>query len=87
MAKHKLTPWFDGNVKPVRVGPYERDWNSDPDYKFTQREAMDVWDGHEWRVGLLLDRGAIVAGPVSWNQSKRWRGLAAPSTERRGEQA
>lgn len=38
----KLTPWFTGDQKPVRVGVYQRDLYGE-DVK-----AYSYWDGEVW---------------------------------------
>lgn len=70
MSEQELTPWFPGDVKPVRVGLYQREWDlaanlNDPDY----------WDGKQWRYN----------GPGGWRagrQDRRWRGLASDPAKR-----
>lgn len=67
MSAAKLTDWFGENVRPVRVGWYERDW--DHVHKF--RERLDYWDGSRWFLGDgsmgYSDPGLV---------PRRWRGLA-----------
>lgn len=69
----KVTPWFDGDVKPVRVGYYERlsgsSWN--PEY------SMDLWTGQSWvhvYMGCTLEKV---------RQDLPWRGLFSRSTRMR----
>ena len=66
----KLTPWFPANVKPVRVGYYERDWDGagnawgiEPDY----------WNGKAWEAVYL--NGTREEAEFT-EQSAPWRGLA-----------
>lgn len=67
MGDEKRTPWFPGDVKPFRVGVYERElfgiWFS-------------RWDGRDWRVSNSTTRGANREAAVSPLQSTPWRGLA-----------
>ena len=66
----KRTPWFDGNVKPVRVGRYERDIH------LVDAIWDGIWDGKRWRTE---------AGLVSLYQHSdkpstfHWRGLTRPA--------
>ena len=57
----KLTPWFDGSVKPVRVGWYERKWP----HGWTE---YGHWDGFAW----VYPEG----NGKFWSQHLPWRGLA-----------
>ncbi len=38
----KLTPWFDGDQKPVRVGTYQRN--------FCSAILWSYWDGKYWSI-------------------------------------
>lgn len=70
MAAPKLTPWFPGSVKPVRVGVYERDY--DRGYPVYSR-----WDGKHWLWTYDSSRqAAIEQGKLSPFQNIPWRGLA-----------
>jgi hypothetical protein len=67
----KLTPWFDGSVKPVRPGVYERAFGPDAPPRYAE------WTGWQW----LESRGTVRSAPrslkVSATQSAAgWRGLA-----------
>lgn len=61
----KLTPWFDGSVKPVRVGVYELDYR---DEDHASRTFYTAWDGLVWRY--------LESGDVAYAQDRNWRGLA-----------
>lgn len=69
MSKKKLTPWFAGDVKPVRVGYYQRRYSNNR-HDLTNN-MPDYWDG-EW----------IICGPEGESlglakiQDRQWRGLA-----------
>lgn len=68
----RLTPWFDGSVKPERVGWYQRDYGDSALFG----DLPDYWDGKVWRTGF----GQELSRPVrdlskSMNQFRRWRGL------------
>ena len=68
MSEQKLTPWFPLEVKPVRRGVYETE--------FDTFRGFSRWTGKKWanqdpaaeRARLLPASGAV--------QDKRWRGLA-----------
>jgi hypothetical protein len=67
----KLTPWFPGHIKPLRVGVYER-----------QRAAFwtifSYWDGKRW--GFNHDTAADALRDRkfhSYSQGMPWRGLAS----------
>lgn len=38
----KLTPWFPPEIKPIRVGWYQRKWRKDNDW------FANYWDGAHW---------------------------------------
>lgn len=67
----KVTDWFPAEVKPVRVGWYEREYASD-----WLTRACDWWDGSRWILcsyfGDHIGQG---------NDDRRWRGLSAPATQ------
>jgi hypothetical protein len=68
----KKTPWFRGNVKPVREGVYER-VPTDATSKFS------YWNGSYWCVSdVSVDGAADEQQSDSIDQSARWRGLAEP---------
>jgi len=68
--KPKLTQWFDGSVKPVRDGVYERKY---PD------EVRSVYckfvDGKWWRGGWDIEEASRIR-TISDYQNDPWRGLA-----------
>lgn len=73
MSKEKLTPWFPGNVKPLRKGVYERDWLDDGPKWFSH------WNGKTWRAGDDIAEVAASAentNLISDHQKLPWRGLA-----------
>jgi hypothetical protein len=57
----KKTEWFEGDVKPTRVGDYEATDPKFPNWPFTE---MATWDGKKWVNG---DGKKIKVG--------KWRGL------------
>lgn len=66
----KMTPWFPGDVRSVRVGVYERLYN--PDWA-----RFCHWNGVFWSVcGLTARIADLVAGTESHVQNLPWRGLA-----------
>jgi hypothetical protein len=69
MSKPKLTPWFRGSVKPVRVGIYQRRIYCE--LKFSR------WDGRCWMMGSPTFFYAEVRNDPSPMQDESWRGLAS----------
>ena len=75
----KLTPWFDGKVRPSRAGVYERVCDKVPGYSY--------WNGRTWFAlstnamaarnngGLGLESIFQPSGLASF-QVFKWRGLA-----------
>lgn len=57
-----LTPWIDGDVKPVNEGPYLR--------QFDEGEALSWWYEDQWNMDSFF------AGP-SDIQDAPWRGVDA----------
>lgn len=79
-----LTPWFPGDVKPVHIGVYQRDFGGVGNRKYA------YWDGKHWRWSNntpegaaewapILDPGLGVCSPAQSYPSIRWRGLAEPA--------
>ena len=66
----KLTKWIPGNVKPVRVGVYQRKYDSgDVQYSY--------WNGKFWSVyGETPEEAESWVDTPSTGQTLRWRGLA-----------
>jgi hypothetical protein len=66
----KLTPWFPGNVKPVRPGVYQQmcGFNRDVGYQY--------WDGKVWGLWSRTIEGARHDGWPASPQNDPWRGLA-----------
>lgn len=65
----KLTPWFPGDVKPVRMGAYMRKYE----------DGMTVyckWNGLCWLCAASTARNAANETVPSGWQSLPWRGLA-----------
>ena len=67
----KLTPWFPGTVKPVRVGVYERQ------YSLMRSERLYChWDGKVWSTWARTPRVALKdAFMSSMFQNLPWRGV------------
>jgi hypothetical protein len=59
-----VTDWFPGEVKPVYVGEYERDYGDS--------ERRHLWDGSFW----FYWSGIEARWDMSSHQSLPWRGLA-----------
>lgn len=69
------TPWFDGAIKPARVGLYQRCFST-----VGRNWYWSYWTGKYW-LALKYDKrraGRSHAG-VSCYQSLSWRGLASPA--------
>lgn len=71
--KPKLTKWFDGSVKPVRDGVYQRTTDGERGFAYwIFKEGFWRYGGFknaEMCVTEFSDRGALI-------QNKPWRGLA-----------
>ena len=65
----KLTPWFPGTVKPVRVGVYEREYRC-------SRRIYNYWNGKTWSGPSPVPKGAEIFKPFySPYQDLPWRGV------------
>jgi hypothetical protein len=76
-----LTPWFDGKVKPVRAGVYQRKFNKSVVYSYFDCEK---WFSSSRTIAMAEDIGTIhdiesVCGP------KQWRGLSTDPTKGGGK--
>jgi hypothetical protein len=72
MTDQWTTPWFPGNVRPVRVGVYERRQPS----KWCSTQ-YSYWDGQHWGGSHSMPSDAYDYGrhSASLMQSVAWRGL------------
>ena len=70
MSARKVTPWFGGDVKPVRAGVYER---KIPD----SGTAYWNFDGRHWNYGGDSTPTNVGSIGLAFNQNMPWRGLAA----------
>jgi len=68
MSNQELTPWFPADVKPARVGWYQRNWPHHEDWE------NDYWDGVKWHYGNPNNR---TSGEAMMN--RLWRGLVKKS--------
>ena len=80
-----LTPWFPGDVKPVHIGVYQRDFGGLGNRKYA------YWDGEHWSWSESTPELAAKWGASKWrtnigafsslqsNPVIRWRGLAKPA--------
>lgn len=66
-----LTDWYPADVKPVRVGWYQREYARD-----WLTDHCDWWDGRRW---ILCCTDGSRLGPSQ--DERRWRGLSAPAKE------
>lgn len=68
-----LTPWFPGDVKPVRPGVYQRD-RSGP---YDGGPFYSEWTGCQWLVpAMSLERASKQTAVAIAQNGGRWRGLA-----------
>lgn len=71
----KKTPWFDGAVKPVHVGVYERR------IPHTSNTAYWRWDGKQWSFGGHdVPSLTFKTHRPAFNQSLPWRGIVKEPT-------
>jgi len=66
--KLKLSQWHDGNVKPVHVGIYERQYH--------YNTMLNYWNGESWRWpadGYLM--AWTLRHELSSSQTLPWRGI------------
>ena len=73
----KMTQWFPGTTKPVRVGIYQIDV-SEPTSAF-RRPRWSVWDGKKWMLCTHELAYALVMTKPESRQNWEWRGMASPS--------
>lgn len=66
----KETPYFDGKVKPHRIGVYRRKVS-----KYNDRTIFSMWDGRNWLYGSSSPEGAARQRMVSAYQRLPWCGL------------
>ena len=70
----KLTPWFPGDVNPVREGVYQRLFDED-----TEDEAVvfSRFDGVDWFTWAdSPDRALVRIAKSPFKHGVKWRGLA-----------
>ena len=61
------TDWFDGSVKPVNVGVYERQW--------PEGVLLHKWDGAVWFAGQSTAEEAESCRVESLDSRRPWRGV------------
>lgn len=66
--KPKLTKWFDGSVKPVRDGVYQREYINGIQYC--------LFKDQKWNAGAWEKAQALHVYFESEDQELPWRGLA-----------
>jgi hypothetical protein len=66
----KVTPWFDGSVKPVRVGVYQRCAPLGFGVTFS------MWTGKRWNFSAPSVEEAAIEEARSFVKDAHWRGLA-----------
>jgi hypothetical protein len=80
MNTKSLTPWFPADVKPVRVGVYERDMGASLCGKYSH------WNGQWWGGWAnTVESAADNANYGSEVQNKPWRGLSADPSAKGGK--
>lgn len=65
-----VTPWFDGKVKPMRVGVYER--------RIAENYPEDFayWNGERWTgMGETLESAYADRKGYTYFQEDQWRGI------------
>ena len=75
----KTTPWFTGDVKPVRVGLYQRQGTSRGCYLYS------YWNGAYWCCMATDLSHAQELGRMnvqSMFKSLKWRGLTEPTEKK-----
>lgn len=76
-AGKPLSPWMDGRVPPVQVGPYQRRRKSDG-----KSLGYSMWSGSAWMYGAISPGdAAVIDSMVSDYQlgaEVQWRGVALP---------
>lgn len=63
-----ITPWYPADVKPVRVGVYERKivvW----------KVWFSYWNGKKWSIGGRTPKEAMLYKNIRSNVILPWRGL------------
>ena len=68
----KLTRWYRGDQKPLRVGVYQRK-------EYYGEIIYAYWDGRYWRVGFPSNENAYFFADscrVSMHRDWSWRGVA-----------
>ena len=71
----KLTPWFPGTVKPVRVGVYERDFSGTYAGNLPGLHYC-YWNGKFWGLYGTNPKIAVwYQDKPSLNQNFPWRGV------------
>lgn len=77
MSNEQLTPWYPGDVKPVRVGVYQTKNQID------KGAVYQRWNGLFWCLCCDTPDRAATWDDQSLFQRSKWRGLAQPP--RRGK--
>ena len=75
----KTTPWFPGDVDPVRIGVYQRRHDSTGAINFS------YWNGVIWCATAVSWEAAHKNGIKcigSWHQYIEWRGLTEPTEKK-----
>lgn len=69
----KLTGWYPGNVKPVRVGVYECEWG----YYGVMSYYYNYWDGSNWFFGYADYSHSMItrSSPIDSEHLISWRGV------------
>jgi hypothetical protein len=76
----KHTPWFEGEIKPIRVGVYRRrrvPFAHIPSQQKTAVHRFALFDGTNWRTEARTIEDAYKADPadISAYQDLPWQGL------------
>lgn len=79
----KVTPWIEGDQKPVRVGVYERDYGKLKTGESVEGVVFSHWDGRGWGLfGRTKSEAIRWAKDYSFNKNVPWRGLASDPSKK-----
>ena len=69
-----MTPWYPGDIRPVRNGVYQ----TKPDKNFPATTAWQHWDGYRWSAfGWTPSHAWQLRKTRSQFQQPMWRGRTA----------
>lgn len=71
MRKHKLSPWFDENTKPVNPGVYK----TKAVYNCGMLNGWSLCIGKKWSYTCNTKEEAAISEGISRLQDKQWQGI------------